>query len=315
LTDVTGGTGCAKTVTRTWDAVDACGNHSATVSQTITLIDTTPPTIGAAGAPATINCTATPSFTAPTASDDCNGATVNQLTDVTGGTGCAKTVTRTWDAVDACGNHSATVSQDRTRIENAKRTIGAAGGPATINCTATPSFTAPTASDDCNGATENQLTDVTGGTGCAKTVTRTWDAVDACGNHSATVSQTITLIDTTPPTIGAAGAAATINCTATPSFTAPTASDDCNGATVNQLTDVTGGTGCAKTVTRTWDAVDACGNHSATVSQTITLIDTTPPTIGAAGPAATINCTATPSFTAPTASDDCNGATVNQIGR
>src|SRR5207237_2382549 len=119
----------------------------------------------------------------------------------------------------------------------------------------------------------------TGGTGCAKTVTRTWDAIDFRYNHSATVSQTITLIDTTPPTIGAASPAATINCTATPSFTAPTASDDCNGATVNQLTDVTGGTGCAKTVTRTWDAVDACGTQSHTVSQTITLIDTTPPTI------------------------------------
>src|SRR5438552_10808928 len=120
-------------------------------------------------------------------------------------------------------------------------TIGAAGAPATINCTATPSFTDPTASDDCNGATVNQLSDVTGGTGCAKTVTRTWDAVDACGNHSATVSQTITLIDTTSPTIGAAGAPARMNGAETQTVTAPTASDDCNGATVNQLTDVTGG--------------------------------------------------------------------------
>src|SRR5207249_4650543 len=273
LTSTTTGNSCVKVFTQTWDATDACGNHSATVTQVITATDTHAPIIGAAGGNATINCTATPSFTAPTASDDCNGATVNQLTDVTGGTGCVKTVTRTWDAVDACGNHSATVSQTITLIDTTPPTIGAAGAPATINCTATPSFTAPTASDDCNGATVNQLTDVTGGTGCAKTVTRTWDAVDACGNHSATVSQTITLIDTTPPTIGAAGAPATINCTATPSFTAPTASDDCNGATINQLTDVTGGTGCAKTVTRTWDAVDACGNHSATVSQTITVVD------------------------------------------
>src|SRR5205814_7998993 len=119
----------------------------------------------------------------------------------------------------------------------------AAGAPATINCTATPSFTAPTASDDCNGATINQLTDVTGGSGCAKTVTRTWDAVYACGNHSATVSQTITLIDTTPPTIGAAGAPARLEERRTGKVTAPTARDDCNGTTVNQLTDVTGGTG------------------------------------------------------------------------
>src|SRR5437588_7992154 len=141
-----------------------------------------------------------------------------------------------------------------TLIDTTLPTIGAAGIAVTSNCPPTRSFTARNSSDGCNELTVNQLTDVTGGTGCVKTVTRTWDAVDACGNHSATVSQTITLIDTTPPTIGAAGAPATINCTATPSFTAPTASDDCNGATVNQLSDVTGGTGCAKTVTRTWDA-------------------------------------------------------------
>src|SRR5438874_9774844 len=104
----------------------------------------------------------------------------------------------------------------------------------------------------------------------------------------------VIIIDTTPPTIGAAGAPATINCTATPSFTAPTASDDCNGATVNQLSDVTGGTGCAKTVTRTWDAGEASGKHSTPVSKTITLIDTKPTTIGAACDQATINRTPTP---------------------
>src|SRR5207247_1505466 len=176
------------------------------------------------------------------------------------------------------------------------------------------SFTAPTANDDCNRDTINIVGYVEGGTGCVRTVTSRWDAVDACGNHSATVSQVITLVDTTPPTIGQPGAAATIDCTATPSFTAPTASDDCNGATINILGDVTGGTGCVRTVTRSWDAVDACGNHSATVSQVITLVDTTPPTIGQPGAAATIDCTATPSFTAPTASDDCNGTTINILG-
>jgi hypothetical protein len=71
-------------------------------------------------------------------------------------------------------------------------------------------------------------------------------------------------------------------------FTPPTASDACNGATVNQLTDVTVVNGCTKTITRTWDATDACNNHSATVSQVITIVDTTPPVIGAAGGNATI---------------------------
>src|SRR5436309_3327287 len=135
--DVSDRSSDVSTFTRTWDAVDACGNHTTTVSQTITLIDTTPPTIGTPGAPATIDCTATPSFTAPTASDDCNGATVNQLTDVTGGTGCVKTVTRSWDAVDADRKSVSKVSGmsivvDRTPLKN-----GTQAAPATLDSTET----------------------------------------------------------------------------------------------------------------------------------------------------------------------------------
>jgi hypothetical protein len=117
----------------------------------------------------------------------------------------------------------------------------------------------------------NNLGDVSGGNSCNRTVTRRWDATDACGNHSATVSQTITIIDNVPPTIGTPGANATIQCPATPTFTAPTASDACNGATVNLISDVTvaGSTPGSFTETRRWDATDACGNHSATVSQQI----------------------------------------------
>src|SRR5204863_37900 len=128
---------------------------------------------------------------------------------------------------------------------------------------------------------------------------RDWSS-DVCSSDLA-----ITVVDMTPPTISAAGANATIECTATPSFTAPTATDACGAATVNLLGDATSVNGCTKVVTRTWDAVDACGNHSSTVSQTITVVDTTPPTIGGQGTNATIECTATPSFTAPTATDAC----------
>src|SRR5678810_1067440 len=226
-----------------------------------------------------------------------SAVTVNNLGDVTTASGCTTTITRSWDATDACGNHSATVSQTITIIDNTPPTIGAAGANATIECTATPTFTAPTASDACNAVTVNNLGDVTTASGCTTTITRSWDATDACGNHSATVSQTITITDNTPPAIGAAGANATIECTATPSFTAPTATDACNAVTVNNLGDVTTASGCTTTITRSWDATDACGNHSVTVSQTITITDNTPPIIGAAGANATIECTGTPTFT------------------
>src|SRR5258705_7680530 len=98
-----------------------------------------------------------------------------------------------------------------------------------IECTGTPTFTAPTASDACNGATVNLLTSTTTGNACARVITQTWDAVDACNNHNATRTQFITITDTHAPTLCAAGADATIECTGTPTFTAPTASHACNG--------------------------------------------------------------------------------------
>src|SRR5436309_2771376 len=166
-----------------------------------------------------------------------------------------------------------------------------------------PAFTAPTASDTCNGASVQNLGDSTSGNSCALVTTRSWRAVDACGNTSATVSQRITRVDTTGPAIGSAGSDATFECgTTMPAFTAPTASDACNGATVNQVgSDSTSGNSCALVTTRSWRAVDACGNTSATVSQHITKVDTTGPTIGSAGSDATIECDTTlPAITAPT---------------
>src|SRR5206468_1029916 len=211
-------------------------------------------------------CTATPTFTAPTASDGCGTVTVNELSDVTAAGTCPVkyTETKTWQATDANGNHSNTVSQTITLTDTQPPTIGQAGSNATIECTATPVFTAPTASDACNGATVNFLGETSSGNSCLKTVTRSWDATDACGNHSATRTQTITVEDTQPPTIGTVPANTTIECTATPVFTAPTASDACNGATVNFLGETSTGNSCSKVITQKWDATDACGNHSAT---------------------------------------------------
>src|SRR5678810_1335288 len=159
--------------------------------------------------------------------------------------------------------------------------------------------------DRCSSVSINLMSDVTAAGTCGYSETRTWNAVDGCGNTSSTVSQTITVADTTPPTIGGQGANATVECTGTPSFTAPTASDACSSVTINLLSDVSVAGTCGYTRTQTWNAVDGCGNVSNTVSQTITVQDTTPPTIGGQGANATVECTGTPSFTAPTASDAC----------
>src|SRR5205814_8961898 len=110
---------------------------------------------------------------------------------------------------------------------------------------------------------------------------------DAC-NNTATASQTIIVIDNTPPTIAALPAASTVTCPATPAFTTPTASDACSTVTLT-FADVTAAGSCANnySVTRTWTAKDAC-NNTATASQTINVADNTPPAIGTLTKATTV---------------------------
>src|SRR5205823_8045326 len=122
---------------------------------------------------------------------------------------------------------------------------------------------------------------------CNNTFTLTLiTTINGCTN---TCSQAFTVIDNTAPTIGSPGTNATIQCPATPTFSAPTASDGCSTATVQLVSDITTAGACTGTYTetRTWRAIDACGNQSATVAQIVTVRDNTPPTIGAAGGNAT----------------------------
>src|SRR6266498_3537232 len=296
-------------VKRTLTATDLCGN-TATASQTITVQDTTKPTISGVGGPATIECSAPLVFTEPTASDLCGSATLTHE-DVTTPGSCPNnySVKRTWTATDLCGN-TATASQTITVQDTTKPTISGVGGPATIECSAPLVFSEPTASDACGTATLTH-DDVTTPGSCPNnySVKRTWTATDLCGN-TATASQTITLQDTTKPTISGVGGPATIECPSTPVFTEPTASDDCGTATLTH-DDVTTPGSCPNnySVKRTWTATDLCGN-TATASQTITLQDTTNPTIsGVSGPA-TIECSAPLVFSEPTASDACGTATL-----
>src|SRR5439155_2451201 len=111
--------------------------------------------------------------------------------------------------------------------------------------------------------------------------TRTWQAVDGCSN-SATCSQTVTVLDTTPPTMNcSASTNKTVELGTAWTFDAPTATDGGVSVPVTVVSTVTNTTGhCGNTfaATRTGQAVDGCSN-SATCSQTVSVVDTTPPTM------------------------------------
>jgi hypothetical protein len=195
--------------------------------------------------------------------------------------------------------------------------ISAAGANGTIACPATPVFTAPTATDACDSnPSVVVVSDVTTPGACADAYSRTisWKSVDACGNESETVSQTINVVDNTAPSISAAGANANIECPATPVFTAPTATDVCDSnPSVVVVSDVTTPGACAGAYSRTisWKAVDACGNQSNVVSQTINVIDNTAPVVNTYSMEITVNCDEVPSIPMLTASDACSEITVD----
>ena len=124
------------------------------------------------------------------------------------------------------------------------------------------------------------FTDAVSGS-CPQTITRTWKATDASSN-SVTCVQTITVRDTTPPTISCPPDKQ-LQCgdSTAPSNTGmATATDNCDTNVTVSYTDAATPANCTGKpgIDRTWKATDACGNV-ATCVQHITFVDTTAPVI------------------------------------
>ena len=223
--------------------------------------------------------------------DNCTGApTVTFLGDVLSNQTCAnrETITRTFQAADACGN-SATCSQTITVNDQTPPGITCPTNVSVSCASAVP--TANTASvtvgnDNCNGIapTITFLGDAISNQTCAnrETITRTFQVSDACGN-TASCAQIITVNDQTPPSIVCPTNVSVSCASAVPTANAASVTvgnDNCNGAapTVTYLGDVISNQTCAnrETITRTFQAADACAN-TATCAQTITVNDQTRP--------------------------------------
>src|SRR5207237_1436846 len=314
VTNSAGHCGNTFDATRTWEATEACGNK-ARCSQKVTVVDTTAPTITCV-ADKTVECTAAWTFDAPSFSDTCGLVTNAILSTVTNTAAhCGNTfdATRTWEATDACGN-KARCSQKVTVVDTTAPTITCVADK-TVECTAAWTFDAPSFSDTCGLVTNAILSTVTNTAAhCGNTfdATRTWEATDACGNK-ARCSQKVTVVDTTPPGITCV-ADKTVECTAAWTFDSPSFSDTCGlttNAIVSTVTNSVGHCGNTFDATRTWEAIDACGNK-ARCTQKVTTVDTTAPTI-TCRPDKTVECTSAWSFDAPNASDTCGSVTVTNV--
>jgi hypothetical protein len=144
----------------------------------------------------------------------------------------------------------------------------------------------------------------------------TYTATDGAGN-SASLTQTVTVIDNTPPTIAApanvlaaTGAGATTCDAVVPDaqLGSPTASDNCSVA-VTRTGVPPGNIFPVGTTTVTYTATDPSGN-STSATQTVTVNDNTPPTINGCPQNIFVVVTydqtgSAVSWTAPTAADNC----------
>lgn len=273
------------------------------------------------------SCDAVVSWSAPTASDNCGSATVNQtIGSVSGSTFPVGVHSIQYTATDGAANTSV-CSFTITVVDNQAPVISGCPSNISVNatagtCAATVSWTAPTFNDNCAGGSISLTAGSAPGSSFPVGVTTiTYTATDASGNTS-TCSFTVTVTDTQAPTIS--GCPSNISqsstagtCGRVVTWTAPTANDNCSGASISQTAGLApGSTFPVGTTTITYTATDGAG-LTATCSFTVTISDTENPTISGCPSSQTFNSTAgvcgrVHTWTTPTVSDNCSGASIVQ---
>ncbi|MFT7450028.1 MAG: hypothetical protein ACI9VN_000740, partial [Patescibacteria group bacterium] len=349
-------------VTRSWTVTDNCGNTSSTCTQVITIEDNTAPlitcpaaigpiegcdenaiTVSTVGFVFSATAVTIPVAQFPGSVDEeaCGAATATYIDLITDNS-CPNpilSVTRSWTVTDNCGNTSSTCTQVITVEDNTLPAMTCAAN-ITIECdqsTAPANTGTTTAIDACDPLPAINFTDVStqGTIGCSQyqyTITRTWTAIDNCGNVN-TCYQIITVVDTTSPVI-ASPSDQTLTCFEnvpeplnTPAdFVAAggTIDDNCTASlsefTVFSQNDDNGGNNCpgdARILTRTYFVKDACGNTTSS-EQTFTYLESTQaPVITSILPSCHKYCgsLANPMETDISYTTDCSfGATVSISG-
>src|SRR5439155_705636 len=244
-------------------------NAGAPTTFSVIVRDTTAPTIAAhtdTTAEATSGAGAVITYTAPSTSDAVDGTGVASCAPASGTSFAIGTTAVSCSATDAHGNAA-------TPTNITAEATGAAGAAVT--------FTA-CASDIVDGPVAASCSPASGSTFALGTTTVNCSATDAHAN-TGSASFTVTVRDTTPPTISVPAdnliAEATGPSGAAVSYSA-SASDVVDGAVTVTCNPASGTTFPLGATTVTCSATDAHGNSSAKTF-TVTVVDTTAPAITA----------------------------------
>ncbi|MFN5295713.1 MAG: hypothetical protein ACK5BL_09300, partial [Flavobacteriales bacterium] len=316
--------GCTTWITRTWEAIDACGNRSE-CNQVITLIDTTNPVFDAYDHYISTECDVEPTW--PTATDNCdNNVTITISGEVLNSGGCLGVLARTYRATDNCGNYTEVV-QYIALLDTTAPTFQNVPAENTVECSSVivgegglrfgPG--AVVGVDNCGLDVVVTYTEQVVATddNCPESydVIRTWTGTDFCENV-ATVTRITHVVDTTDPIFTSFPQDLTIACNAPiPPVVNPTATDNCDGNVTITLTttEVPGTCPQERTIMRTFRGTDNCGNE-VVETQEIHIVDEVAP-VFTAGQATqyTYECDETIPSIQPVATDNCGAITYTSV--
>lgn len=319
------------TTTVTCTATDA-DNQTATCSFTVTVNDTTAPTINCANVAAQSastdsSCSATvPDVTGLVRAQSTDNCTAPADLVITQSPTANSTVSGTGPhpitvtVKDAANNSQTcvvgfTLNDTTAPVINCPANLTKSTDP--NQCAALVSF-APSASDNCSGVGTPVCTPPSGSSFPKGSTTVTCTVKDAANNQSLPCSFTVTVVDmqapsiTPPPNISVPATARL--CSAVVSYNPPVVSDNCPGFGAPTCTPPSG-TSFPKGTTVVNCSVKDAANNQANGAFTVTVVDTQPPTIACPPNAvvATVNpgdASVAVSFETPSTIDNCSGVSV-----
>jgi len=268
----------------TYTASDSCGNRI-TKTQSVTTVDTTPPTIDSTNAQdRTLECLAEAVPTV-TANDVCGSVSVTSTYSETQTCGATKTGTWVFTARDEVGltdTHTVTYTWNDNTPPTI--TVTPATGDDKKECDGDIKAAAHTVDDACS-TVSSTITSTISALSCEDSYLQIFEynAVDDCSNQAEPKYFTVTVDDTTKPTITANPSNPYRSISAGPieNFPAmPTIVEDDN-CDLDVTTEFEGTEShsedlCSSTHIRKWTASDNCGN-SHVYSETIDVTEDTQP--------------------------------------
>ncbi len=300
------------TYTITYNVSDAAGNAADEVTRTVTVQDTTAPTLALLG-DAAIALECGTAFVDPgvTATDVCDGDLANSVV-INGAVNSSVPgeYTLTYDVNDSAGNPAAPVQRVVTVSDTLAPVISVVGGDVTVECGTQYVDAGATAADVCSGSiavvTNNPVDAASPGV-----YTVTYTAQDAAGNP-AQAQRTVTVQDTTPPVVTLIGQASiTLNINDPYTDAGVNATDTCD-TEVDLVTDNPVTTAVPGVYTVRYTATDNAG-LSTIATRTVTVVDNIPPVLTLTGGDVQVECHSVYTDQGATASDNVDGDITSRI--